>query len=188
MTDRPPRHRSGRFKYIVGMKSRTLVAIIFAGGLLSALASAQNQSAPEKSDPLFFVKIAADVAANVQHNSLDSYLGIYVDEKNWAAGLKDSDLGPFLKLKDAKPGRSAAFLFSIAKDAAVCVYFDGKSPFGVVAVRAGAGGSIQASDISAAYKPISKDMLKKGDQEWHFTEGPITTDDGVSLSAFQITK
>lgn len=171
------------------MKSRTAVSLILPV-LFAALAVAQNPPAPEKVDPLFFVKIAADVAGNVQHNSIEGYLGIYVSEQNWGDGARDLDLGPFLKLKEAeaKPGRSAAFLFSPYKDAAICVYFDGKSPFGVVAVKAGTNGGIQASDVAAAYKPLSKDMLKKGDQEWHFNEGPINTDDGVSLPAFQIAK
>jgi hypothetical protein len=172
------------------MKSRVVVSAILAVMLVSAFAVAQNQPAPEKADPLFFVKTAADIDGNVQHESLAGYLGIYVSEQNWAAGLKDSDLGPFLKLKDAeaKPGRSVAFLYSTNKDAAICVYFDGKTPFGVVAVRAGAGGSIQAADIAAAYKSVSKDMLKKGDQEWHFEENPVNTDDGVSLPGYQISK
>ena len=172
------------------MKSRTVVYLLLTALVVAALATAQNQPAPEKPDPLFFVKIAVDVAGNVQHDSLDRFTGIYVSEQNWVDGTKDSDLGPFLKLKEAeaKPARSAAFLFSPEKDAAICVYFDGKSPFGVVAVKAGTTGSIQASDVAAAYKPFSKDMLKKGDQEWHFNEGPVNTDDGVALPAFQVTK
>lgn len=162
--------------------------------MLVSAAVAQNQSTPEKADPLFFVKTAADVAGNVQKSSLDGYLGIYVSEQNWQAGLKDSDLGPFLKLKEAKAGRSAALLFSSAKDAAICVYFDGKAPFGVAAVKAGTGGSggggggIQASDIAAAYQAVSKEMLKKGEQEWHFNADDVNTDDGVTLPGFQIAK
>ena len=156
--------------------------------MLVSAAVAQNQATPEKADPLFFVKTTADVAGNVQKSSLDGYLGVYVSEQNWDAGLKDKDLGPFLKLKEAKPGRSAALLFSTAMDAAICVYCDGKSPFGVAAVKAGAGSSIQASDVAAAYKAVSKEMLKKGEQEWHFNEGDVNTDDGVSLPGFQISK
>jgi hypothetical protein len=168
------------------MKSQVAVLLLLAAVLVPAIA--QNQSNAENADPLFFVKIATQIAGNVQEGSLAGRLGIYVSEKDWAEGLKDGDLGPFLKLKDAKPGRSAAFIFSLTKDAAVCVYFDGKSPFGVVAVRAGSGGGIQADDISAGYKPFSKDMLKKGDQEWHFESAPINTDAGASLPAFAIEK
>lgn len=172
------------------MKFRTAVSLIVTGVLLSALALAQSQSTPEKADPQFFMQTAANIAGNVQQQSLEGFTGIYVDDQNWAAAAKDGDLGPFMKLKDApaKPGRTAAFFFSSAKDAAICVYFDGKSPFGVVAVKAASGGGIQAGDISAAYKPVSKDMLKKGSQEYHFTADQITTDDGAALPAFQITK
>lgn len=172
------------------MKPRAFVSLIVAVMLVSALASAQDQPSTEKADPVFFIKVAADIAGNVQHDSLDRFLGIYVSDQNWVSGTKDGDLGPFLKLKDAegKAGRSVAFFFTEAKDAAICVYFDGKTPFGVVAVHAAAGGSIQAADVAAAYKPVSKDMLKKGDQEWHFNENSINADDGTALPAFQISK
>jgi hypothetical protein len=169
------------------MQSRIIVSLIFGALLASTLAAAQNRPDAEKPDPLFFAKIAANVAGNVQHDSLDNHLAIYISQENWADGLKDGDLGPFLKLRDAKPGRSAACVFSGNKDAAVCVYFDGKSPIGMAAVRAGSGGSIQPDDVLAAYKDISKDMLKKGGQEWHFIENPVNADDGASLPAFQIT-
>ena len=174
------------------MKSRVLVPLIFAGILATTFAIAQNQPATQNTetqntDPLYFVRIAADVTANLQHDA-DGRLGIYVSDQNWAEGLKDSDLGPFLKIKEAKPGRSAAFLFSPAKDSAVCVYFDGKSAFGMVAVKAGGGGSIKPEDISAAYKEINKDMLKKSDKELHFSSTEVNTDDGVALPAFMVAK
>lgn len=159
-------------------------------GMLAVLAAAQNQSDPNKAvekEPLYFLKIAADVAGNVQNQPLNGYLAIYLDQQNWAAGLKDGDLGPFLKVKEAKPGRSAACLFSAAKDAAICVYFDGDTPFGVAAVRAGGSGKIEASDIAAAYKAVSKEMLKKGAEELRFEPGDVATDDGQPLPAFLIS-
>ena len=174
------------------MKTKALISLLLTGTLISILATAQNQPATpaktEATDPLDFVKIAADIARNVQQGSVEGYFGIYVSEQNWAEGLKDGDLGPFLKVKEAKPGRSVAFLFSGAKDKAVCVYFDGKSPFGVVAVQAAAGGSIKPDDISAAFKSVSKDMLKKSDQQLQFNPTDLNTDDGVSLPAFLIAK
>jgi hypothetical protein len=174
---------------MVCMKLRVVGSIIVAAALVAA-GAAQNQPNPEKSvkkDPLAFVKIAADVAGHVQHDTVNGSLAIYLDEQNWAAGLKDSDLGPFLKVKEAKPGRSAACLFSPAKDAAVCVYFDGDSAFGVAAVRAGSSGKIEPSEITAAYKPVSNEMLKKGDEELKFSESDVATDDGQPLPAFVVT-
>ena len=171
------------------MKYRVPVSLplILAAMLVPAFAFSQIQPAPDSADPLYFVRIAADATANIQHDA-DGRLGIYVSEQNWAEGLKDGDLGPFLKIKDAKPGRSAACLFTLAKDSAVCVYFDGKSAFGVAAVKAGDGGSIKPEDISAAYKAITKDMLKKSDKELHFNPGDVNTDDGVVLPAFIVAK
>ena len=183
------------------MKYRIAVAFLLAG-MLAVLASAQNKPAaqkpapekpaaekpaPEKKDPLFFVKIAGDVAGNVQSQSLNGYLAIYIDEKDWSEGLKDSDLGPFLKAKEAKPGRSAACFFSSGKDAATCVYFDGDSPFGVAAVKAGASGQIQPADITTAYKAVTKEMLKKGSADLDFSPTDLSTDDGTPLSAFGVT-
>ncbi len=175
-----------RLKYTVHMKTRIVVFIIFAG-MLAALATAQNQPDAGGKEPLFFVRIAADVAGNVQSQSLNGFIAIYIAQKDWTAGLKDSDLGPFLKVKEAKAGRSAVCMFSDAKDAAICVYFDGDTPFGVAAVRAGASGKIEDKDVAAAYKAVTKEMLKKGDAELHFDPTDLNTDDGTPLPGFQIT-
>ena len=156
-------------------------------GVMVAAAFAQNQPQPKKEEPLSFVKIAADVASNVQHDTVNGSLGIYISEKNWAAGLNDGDLGPFLKVKEAKPDRSAVCFFTSQKDAAVCVYFDGNNPFGVTATKAGSSGKIEAADVASAYKPVSKDMLKKGAEEISFTEGEIATDDGQPLPAYTVS-
>jgi len=174
------------------MKLKVLAFVMLAGALAAA-ASVQNETNQEKSrskdknDPLSFIKVAADVAGNVQRETVNKSLGLYVAEGNWASGLNDGDLGPFLKLKEAKPGRSAACLFTQAKDSAVCVYFDGQSPFGVVAVKAGANGGIQPQAISAAYKAISKEMLKHT-AELTFTPTTLATDEGQELPAFLVTR
>jgi hypothetical protein len=178
------------------MKLKVLAFVVLAGALVAA-ASVQNgpQQEPkqerdkstktDRNDPLSFVKVAADVAGNVQRETVNNSFGLYVGEGDWASALKDSDLGPFLKLKEAKSGRSAACLFSQTKDSAVCVYFDGQSPFGVVAVKAGAKGSIAPDAISAAYKAVSKEMLKHT-AELNFTPTTLATDDGQPLSAFVV--
>lgn len=174
---------------MVRMKLRVATSIILFSALTAA-GAAQNPASPgksEKKDPLFFVKIAVYVAGNVQHDTVNGSLAIYLDEQTWSAGLKDGDLGPFLKVKEAKPGRSAVCLFSPAKDAAVCVYFDGDSPFGVTAVRAGASGKIEPSEISAGYKSVSKEMLKKSDDDLKFSQADVATDDGEPLPAFLVT-
>jgi hypothetical protein len=191
------------FEYIVWMKFKALLSLLLVIALVTAVAVAQNQPAPQNppaqqnnnapqpevqnNDPLYFVKIAADVTANLQ-GAADNRLGIYVSDKDWAEGAKDSDLGPFLKFKEAKPGRSAAFLFNEAKDQAVCVYFDGKSAFGVAAVKTTGGAAIKQDDIAAAFKPISDAMLKKNDQQLHFNPTDVNTDDGVQLPAFVVLK
>jgi hypothetical protein len=178
------------------MKFRTAIALLVAGACLCALAVAQNPPASEKSDKnkdiakmdsLAFVQTAADVANNLRHESLNNYLGIYIDAKNWAAGLKDGDLAPLLKTQQAKPDRSAACLFSSAKDAAVCVYFDGEKAYGAVAVRANASGKIEDKDVDAAYKIVTKELLEKGPAKLRFQQSDVATDEGVPLPAYQVT-
>jgi hypothetical protein len=167
------------------MKTRVVVFLMLA--MTALLAVAQSQPAAETKTPLFFLKIAADVAGNVQSQPLNGFFAIYVDDKNWKAAEKDSDLGPFLKKQEAKPRRSAGCLFSSKKDTAICVYFDGDVAFGVAAVRVVPGGKIEAKDVSAANKSVSKDMVKKGGEDLTFTDGQVNTDDGTPLPAFQIT-
>jgi hypothetical protein len=169
-----------------------LFSFVVLAGALAAAASVQNapnheQDKKDKNDPLAFIKIAADVAGNVQRETVSDSFGIYVGESNWASGVKDGDLGPFLKLKEAKPGRSAACLFTQAKDSAVCVFFDGQSPFGVAAARADLGGGIQAEAVSAAYKAVTKEMLKHT-AGLIFNATNVITDDGQVLPAFVVAE
>src|SRR6202049_1932130 len=148
------------------MKFKIAASLVLIALVVSGLAVAQNQACPAKTDPLVLVQIAVNVASN-SHQNVDGYIAIYVEPEKWAAGLKDSDLGPFLKFKEQKPGRRAVFLFSQSKDAAIGVYFDGDTAFGMTAVKAGASGKIEASDISAGYKAVTKEMLKATGQEVH---------------------
>jgi hypothetical protein len=175
---------------IIGMKHSVPVSLvlIFAAILVPALAFSQIQPAPDNAEPLSFVKTATDIAGNVQSDSLAGRLAIYISQDHWADGLKDGDLGPFLKVKEAKAGRSAVCIFNDTKDAVICVYFDGKEPFGVVALKTTAAGSFKPADISAAFKPVSKDMLEKSGQELKFNSTEVNTDDEVALPGFLIVK
>jgi hypothetical protein len=173
---------------VIGMKFKMTALLALVTCLVSEFAIAQNQASTEKSDPLVLVQIAANLAGNSQHQNLDGYIAIYVDAEKWEAGLKDGDLGPFLKVKDKKAGRSAVFFFSQSKDTAIVVYFDGGTAFGMTAVKASASGKIEASDISAGYEAVTEEMLKANGQKFHFEAAPINTDDGESLTAYVITK
>ena len=171
---------------VMGMKFRITATLVLVALAVSGLA-AQNQANAVKGDPLVLVQIAATVAVN-SHQNVDGYIAIYVEPEKWEAGFKDSDLGLFLKLKEQKPGRSAVFFFPQAKDKAIGVYFDGGTAFGMTAVKAGASGKIEASDISAGYKAVTKEMLKAADQEFRFDQVEINMDDGTPLIAYVATK
>jgi tetratricopeptide (TPR) repeat protein len=149
---------------------------------------AQSKPDAEKKDARYFVKIAANIASNVQPRDLNGFVAVYVDSQSWASGLKDGELAPFLKLKEEEAGRRCAVLFfAPAKDAAISVFFDGDSPFGVTAAKAGSSGQFEAGDISAAYKPVSKEMLKETGQEFQFNESQIVTDEGSPVVAFEVS-
>jgi hypothetical protein len=176
------------------MKRQIAVAFIFGALLLAAPAvpqspqkGADKPGTVEKKDPLLFVRIAAAVATNVQPGSLNNFLALYIAPENWQAAGKDGDLGPLMKVKEAKAGRSAACLFSPGKDYALCVFFDNDDPFGMTAVKAGSSGKIEAGDAAAAYKSVSKEMLKPGEHKLQFASGDAATDQGTPLPAFQIT-
>ncbi|MGZ4854952.1 MAG: hypothetical protein ACXV7C_00870 [Candidatus Angelobacter sp.] len=168
------------------MKFRMIAPLLAAALLVSGIATAQSKPEAEKKDPLPLVRIASNVARNIQDRNLNGFLVIYIDSQSWASGLKDGDLGPFLKLKEAKSGRSAVLFFSPEKDIAIGVFFDGDSAFGAASVKA-KNGKIDANDISAAYKPISKEMLKDAGQDLQFDKGDVSTDDGQPVTAFQIS-
>jgi hypothetical protein len=168
------------------MKFQTIARFVIVTLMLSGLATAQDKPDAEKKDPLSLVKTATNVAINSQRQDLNGFLVIYVDAKSWASGLKDGDLGPFLKLKEEKPGRSAVLFFSADKVSAISVFFDGDSPVGVTAAKA-KNGKIEASDISAAYKPVLKEMLKETGLEFQFTQFDVAADDGQPVTGFQIT-
>jgi hypothetical protein len=167
------------------MKFQVIAPFLAVALLVPAFAAAQNKIDTETKDPLPLVKIAANVASSVQDQNLSGFIAIYIDSQSWASGLKDGDLGPFLKLKDAKPGLSAVLIFSPEKDTAIAVFFDGDSVIGATSAKAKSG-KIDAADISPV-KPVAKEALKDKLQDWEFTKGDVATDDGQSVPAFQIS-
>ena len=179
-----PHTEWGGFKYSVGMKFK-MIAPFLAALLVSGLALAQSKPEDSKKDPLPLLKIAANIAGNIQDRNMDGFLVIYIDSQTWAAGLKDGDLGPFLKLKESKPGRSAVLFFPGEKDTGIAVFFDGDTAFGASAVKA-KNGKLDPNDISTAYKPVAKEMLKDSGKNWEFNKGDVATDDGQAVTAYQM--
>ena len=143
-------------------------------------------SAAQDKDALKFVRIAADVASNVQTGSIDEYTAIYIDEENWKAAAADSDLGPFIQAQEAGAARSMACLFSAAKDNAVCVYFDGTRAYGVTALQSERNSPFTSAAASASYKALTPDLLRKAQGKISFSPNPITLDNGQPLKAFRV--
>jgi hypothetical protein len=174
---------------VMGMKSRMATLLALVTLWIAGFAQAWSQAASEKSDPLSLAEMAVTIAANTQHQDFDGFFAIYVSPENWDLVLKDGDLGPFLKVKEKKPGRSAVILETPSlnsTDAIVCIYFDGNKPFGMTAIKRKDGGKTLADDIASAYKPVAKSMTQKKDHEFEFVEGNIRTDNDDPLPAYKI--
>lgn len=148
---------------------------------------AQHKLDADGKQALPFVKVAADVARNVQQDSLNNFTAIYISYRDSDQALQDDDLAPFMKIKKAEPISywSSVCFFSSKKDAAICVYFDEKRPFGVVALKAGPNGKL--GDPAGAYHAVSRDMLAKNDHKLRFQEITVQTDTGAGLTGFQVT-
>lgn len=167
------------------MKNRFALLLLIVGILASSL---PGLAAGQERDPLYFIRTTAEIGLNVQKNSLDGFLGVYVASANWGAASKDSDLRLFMKLKEvpAKADRSATCLFPETRSVVICVYFDGDKPFGVLAVKATPGVKIDDDAVAAAYQSVSKEMLKKTEQKLEFQPGGVSTDDGTPLPGYLI--
>jgi hypothetical protein len=172
--------------YLLPMRIVSM-SVCLAGLLFASAAQGQHKFSPDAKEAIPYVKMATEVALNVQHNSLNNYLAVFVTYRDWDQAVKDGDLGPFMKLKEAEGmgGRSAVCLFSSKKDAAICVYFDDKRPFGLTTVKAGADGKL--GDPAAGYQRVTNEMRKKNDQKLNYVESTVTTDYGAGLTGFQIT-
>jgi|SRR5215831_1877873 len=166
------------------------IAMAFTVSTVLLTASAAHgwpKLSPDGKEAIPYVKMAADIALNVQQVALNNFLAVYVSYRDSDQAAKDGDLGPFMKIKEAEPhgGWSAVCFFSTKKDAATCVYFDEKKPFGVVSVKAGSGGKL--ADPTTAYQRVTLQMRKKSDQRLDYAETTVTTDYGAGLTGFQIT-
>ena len=136
--------------------------------------------------PPDFVRIAAEVAQNVQSGPFATSIAIYVDAKSWHATTTDRDIGPFLRAQDEKPGRSAACLLSMDKKNAFCVYFDDATPYGFVALHGEAGKEFRSEDAAAAFKPVTPDLLKQTGT-YRINPLPVTSDNGAPMTAFLVS-
>ena len=165
------------------MKIRNLIVAF----LLTAALLAQGQTSKEDSVILNLARTAANVAANTLHRNISGYMAVYVDEKSWEKLSKDSDLGPVLKLKEAKAGRSMMLVMSSSDNTAprVAVYFEGMDARELVIVSPQPETTVEP----LAVKPVPKEALREVDAEQGllFARGEVNSDDGDPVVAYQIT-
>lgn len=161
------------------MSFRGLIAVCLA----ATAALGQTRLSKEDSFVLHLARTSANIAANTQHQKMAGYLAVYVDEKGWEKLTRDSDLGPFLRLKEPRPDLSMVLLLPASEPEAVrvAVYFDGPDPVGMIT-------SHDRID-PASVKPVPKDALKEIDVEQGlmFTRGEVASDDGDPIVAYEIS-
>lgn len=165
-----------------------MAALLICATAIAGFTQPKNQ-APPKDDPLLLVDTAVTIALRTQQQNFDGFVAVYISPENWDAALKDGDLGPFLKLKEKKPGRSAVVITPPNANAdapTVCVYFDGDKAFGVTAARSKDSAKPSVGDIADAYKAVTKAMTEKKGLEFELEPGQVSTDDGVPLRAYTI--
>src|SRR5258708_17788447 len=97
------------------MKIRNLIIALL---LTATTVLATGQATQEDALLLSLARTATNIAANTLHKNMAGYMAVYVDDKSWEKLSKDSDLGPVLKLKEPKPGRSMMLVMSADSAAA----------------------------------------------------------------------
>ena len=166
------------------MNTSKLVALILS--VLCFLDEAGYAGEPKDSFPL--VKVATDIVQLHRPQTLAGFVAIPIDESNWALLTRDSDLRPFLKLKESRADLSLVMVVPAnpKKDSTYCVYFRGQDPLGFVEAKTSETGKITDEDVRNAYKEIAKKIVKTGTEELYFTDVILHTDDGSPLPAIKI--
>jgi len=181
-----PQH-APRLRYIIGMKL-LMTALLICATSIASFAQTKNP-APPRDNPLSLVDTAVTITLRTQQQNFDGFVAVYISPENWDAALKDGDLGPFLKLKEKKPGRSAVVVVppnANTEASTVCVYFDGDKALGVTAAHSKDGAKPSAGDIANAYKAVNNAMTEKKGLEFELEPGQVSTDDGGQLPAYTI--
>jgi hypothetical protein len=165
------------------MKTRCVAIVL----LIAVAGLAQNQTPGSskaninaEQTPLWFAKTAAVIAINTQHLDLNGYAAAYIDQTLWGPLLKDKDAGPFLKLKEAKPGRKLVMLISNPDQVTVGMFFDEAKPTSVAVLKPGENAPVEV------LKELPKDVLKDPGQTLTFENGDLASDDGQAVPAFNI--
>jgi len=147
---------------------------------------------PQKKLPLGrdYVHVSANVARNLNHESVNTYNAAFFHQENWASGQKDSLFGSFLSLQEAKMNRAAVCMFNSMETDAVCTFFQDEEPYGALTLETAAGHPFDPKVISAAYKPVTAELGKEGtfSYTFKFLKSMVAMDDGTMVESFFITE
>jgi hypothetical protein len=124
-------------------------------------AAPAQQPATKALSNVEMVRIASDIAYNLQHDSLDYYNAFIITPDDWNNALSDSLFGTFLSAQEQKPGRAMVCILSELSNDATCVYFDNDKPTNAFALKIDVGGKFTPDAIKAALKPVTPELLNK---------------------------
>jgi hypothetical protein len=143
--------------------------------------------AGQAQDSFPLVKLATDVVKMHRGETLAGFYAITIDAKRWESLTTDSDLGPFLKLKQSQPDLSVVLVLRNSKrDPAYCVYFHGQNPSGFAEVSPKPSGKMTDEDVRKSYQDVARQTVKPTGEELYFTDVSLTTDDGSPMPAVKI--
>lgn len=134
------------------------------------------------------VRLTADAAHQLNHDSLTSYSATYFDEAAWRSGLTDSIFGPLLHAQEPAPGRTAACILSAEFNDAVCLFFQDGTASGYLSLQVKPGQDFTPAAAKAAYAPISPAILGTHSFTYQFEAGSISLDDGTAITSYLVVK
>ncbi len=154
--------------------------------VLSQTTNAQEYSA------ISYMRIAAQVARNLDRPTLDDYYGWTISAGSWHESLNDALFGPFLAAQEESPTHTMSCIIKqFTNNDVVCVYFNGQSAYGYAALKGDVGHHFTVEEVKGAYKPMSADLLEKhegtaatgGDKKSGDGAAPLQDADAVRAAA-----
>ena len=148
-------------------------------------------SRPMANQDVDLTAVATDAVAVIRakHSTpLDKYLLLVCSSKEQSSLLKDSDAGVFVRYM----AKIKSNLFIMAMPAgmgdgpAFCVYFNGRSPLGIVAFPREQAKTMKDEMVEKAYTAVSG-TVPTAERRPVLEKGEANADDGTPIPMFQVT-
>jgi hypothetical protein len=168
------------------LRTISMCALMLAAGLCQS-----TFSQPIVQDDVNLEAVAADAAAVIRtkHTTpLDKYILLVCGPKEQASLSKDSDAGAFVRYMTKLKSTIAVLAMptEMADGPAYCVYFNGRTPLGIVPFTASQTKTIKDEMVEKAYGAVSATLPPATEKRPVLTKTQVAADDGSPVPAFQI--